>query len=100
MRVNGLLLMTAGNTLVKLCDDKCTYLDVITANEYYLERYDESFKEHDIDVVSVKDGVLCIKIKPAGHKQLLENIKIFRDNCQDFIDELEYFEERILIEDC
>ncbi len=100
MRVNGLLLQTAGNTLVKLYDDKCTYLEPITANEYYLERYDESFKEHDIDGVSIKDGVLCIKIKPASHKQLLENLKNFRDSCQDFIDELEYFEERMFIADC
>lgn len=99
MRVNGLLSITAGNTLVELYDDKCRYLAPITANEYFQESYDESFKEYDIDKVYITNGVLSIKIKPANHKQLLENIKIFRENCQDFIDELEYFEEKLMIED-
>jgi hypothetical protein len=100
MRVNGLLSITAGNTLVELYDDKCRYLAPITANEYFQESYDESFKEYDIDKVYITNGVLCIKIKPANYKQLLENLKNFRDNCQDFIDELEYFEEKLMIEDC
>jgi hypothetical protein len=100
MRVNGLLSITAGNTLVEFYDDKCRYLAPITVNEYFQENYDESFKEYDIGKVCSINGVLSIKIKPANHKQLLENLKNFRDNCQDFIDELEYFEEKLMIEDC
>ena len=54
MRVNGLLSITAGNTLVELYDDKCRYLAPITANEYFQESYDESFKEYDIDKAMLK----------------------------------------------
>lgn len=96
MRVNSVLSRVSGTCKLKLYDTKCTYLSDMTANEYFSEKYDQSFTEFEVDGISIQEDMLCIRIRPVNMTQTIEDIKMLRDHLEDAVDMLDDFVENYL----